>query len=101
MLTLFLKAGIGLFISDLKKPEAISDLFPLLAEKFEREDGKDCKTAMLKENGLQKVSPLLILSVTFYITLSTSASQSTSSNETFPSGPRVRVLPRAEFRGWG
>lgn len=49
MLTLFLKASVRLFISDLKRTEAISDLFPLLAEKFESERLQRLQNSHLKE----------------------------------------------------
>lgn len=49
MLTLFLKANIRLFILDLRRTEAISDLFPLLAEKFESEGWQRLQTSHIKE----------------------------------------------------
>lgn len=49
MLTLFLKASIELFISDLKRTEAVSDLFPLLAEKLESEKWQRLQNSHIKE----------------------------------------------------
>lgn len=49
MLTLFLKASIELFISDLKRTGAVSDLFPLLAEKFESEKRQRLQNSHIKE----------------------------------------------------
>lgn len=49
MLTLFLKASIRLFSSDLKRSEAILDLFPLLAEKFESERWQRLQNSHIKE----------------------------------------------------
>lgn len=49
MLTLFLKASIKLFISDLKRTGAVADLFPLLAEKFESEKWQRLQNSRLKE----------------------------------------------------
>lgn len=49
MLTLLLKASIELFISDLKRTEAVSDLFPLLAEKFESEKWQRLQNSHIKE----------------------------------------------------
>lgn len=49
MLTLFLKASNELFISDLKRTEAVSDLFPLLAEKFECEEWQRLQNSHIKE----------------------------------------------------
>lgn len=49
MLTSFLKANIRLFISDLKRTEAILDLLPLLAEKFESERSQRLQHSHIKE----------------------------------------------------
>lgn len=48
MLALFLKTSIELFISDLKRTEAVSDLFPLLAENFESEKRQRLETSHIK-----------------------------------------------------
>lgn len=101
MLTLFLKASIGLFISDLKRTEAISDLFPLLAEIFESERWQRLQNSHIKEEWITESFLSAILSVTLYVMLSTSASRTKSNSQAFPSGPWVRALPRAECRGWG
>lgn len=49
MLSLFLKASIELFISDHKRTEAVSGLFPLLAEKILSEKWQRLENSHIKE----------------------------------------------------